>query len=360
MTGQPSPLARRFGRNVGFDQHAHGLSHALWRAAYQPVATGAWRSETLVKYDSERMTVRELHDGLRKHLDIEHSYRSESTADLVWGAVIVGVGHGEVSAEYAKGACLDKLRDALRLIVVPPKEDRVATAFWYRSAHGATSIERQIKCPTWAEVARNYPAICDEIDALVRRRDQEELPGRMVFWHGLPGTGKTYAIRALMREWKQGHVSVVTDPEQFFAATDYIFSVVLKSDDHGPRYSEPRKSHRHLIVVEDCADIVLAGSRATGNPGMAKLLNLTDGLIGQGMDLLFLITSNEKIGEIDPALLRPGRCLQVLEFPTLTSGEAAAWAGNGDMAQGGQTLAELYANRNGSPQPSRAAQKVGF
>lgn len=42
-----------------------------------------------------------------------------------------------------------------------------------------------------------------------------------------------------------------------------------------------------------------------------------DGLIGQGFNLLVLVTTNEPVGKLHPAVVRQGRCLAEIEFGPL-------------------------------------------
>ena len=39
---------------------------------------------------------------------------------------------------------------------------------------------------------------------------------------------------------------------------------------------------------------------------LSRFLNVVDGLIGQGLRLLVLVTSNEELGKLHPAVSRPG------------------------------------------------------
>jgi hypothetical protein len=65
-------------------------------------------------------------------------------------------------------------------------------------------------------------------------------------------------------------------------------------------------------------------------------------MIGQGFQTLFVITTNETIDALHPAIVRPGRCLANLEFTPFSALEAAAWLGTSGPTKPA-TLAELYA-----------------
>ena len=48
-----------------------------------------------------------------------------------------------------------------------------------------------IDVPGWAEVEGNYPPlVCARVAALMSRPARDD-KGRLVLWHGEPGTGKT-------------------------------------------------------------------------------------------------------------------------------------------------------------------------
>ncbi len=81
----------------------------------------------------------------------------------------------------------------------------------------------------------------------------------------------------------------------------------------------------------------------TAGPAMGKLLNLADGLLGQGLRCLFLITTNEAVAAIHPALVRPGRCLAQVGFGPLSVTEATSVLGR--PINRPMTLAEVMAQR---------------
>ena len=89
----------------------------------------------------------------------------------------------------------------------PPAEasaDRlVPISFWSYGSCGATTISRTIAAPTWEEIRDNYPhALRERLAPLVDPSFRPAEGGRLVLWHGPPGTGKTYALRALAWEWR--------------------------------------------------------------------------------------------------------------------------------------------------------------
>ena len=167
-------------------------------------------------------------------------------------------------------------------------------------------------------------------------------PGRgtVLLWHGAPGTGKTHALQALARAWRGWcALHYVTDPDAFLTGTDYLMSVATALPDEG----EPAW---RLIVLEDAGELMGASARVDTGQGLSRVLNLTDGLLGQGQRCLLLVTTNEPVGRLHPALRRPGRCWAEVEFAPFSAGEAAAWLrrrGAVQRAPAGGTLAELYA-----------------
>ncbi|HEY0363764.1 MAG TPA: hypothetical protein VGC83_15910, partial [Solirubrobacteraceae bacterium] len=129
---------------------------------------------------------------------------------------------------------------------------------------------------------------------------------------------------------------------------------------HQPDEGEPAW---RLLVLEDAGELMGASARADIGQGLSRILNLTDGLLGQGQRCLLLVTTNEPVGRLHPALRRPGRCWAEVEFARFSAHQAAAWLrrrGAAGPAPGGGTLAELYALADGRVLAEPPREAFGF
>lgn len=239
-----------------------------------------------------------------------------------------------------------------------PGERTVTVRFFTCDRHGSSS--RRLAVPAWADVRDNYPtSVQAELETAIATRATAESAGRLLLWHGHPGTGKTHALRALAWEWRDWcDLYYVTDPETFFGSASYMMRVLLEDiDEDGDRDGESRW---RLLVLEDTGELLSADAKERTGQGLSRLLNLVDGLIGQGLRVLVLVTTNEPLRRLHPAVSRPGRTLAVLDFTAFDALEAAEWlARHGSSAVPAQTtLAELYALAAGRSIESK--QKIGF
>jgi hypothetical protein len=119
-----------------------------------------------------------------------------------------------------------------------------------------------------------------------------------------------------------------------------------------------------LVILEDAGELIAADARAIAGQALSRLLNVADGLLGQGTRTLLLITTNEPVGRLHPAARRPGRCLADIEFTSLTASEANAWLharGHAHRVSAPTPLAELFGSEAGGPlKAAGAPQAFGF
>lgn len=251
-------------------------------------------------------------------------------------------------------------------------EGAVNVKFWTHSVRGPSLYNRRIDVASWADISHNYPNK-EDVETLVNfPPEQLGEAGKMVIWHGPPGTGKTWAIRTLIDAWRSwAEINYIVDPEQFLGDKPaYMFEVLLGGedewawgvDDEGKTIRSRKPSMWKVVILEDAGELLSADAKRQTGQALSRLLNLADGLIGQGLKVLFLVTTNEEMGRLHPAVTREGRCMANNSFRPFSPQEGNAWLeqhGCEPVLTGKATLAELYSILSGrTVKPT--ARGIGF
>jgi energy-coupling factor transporter ATP-binding protein EcfA2 len=259
---------------------------------------------------------------------------------------------------------------------IPEDEQKVAIQFTFYDGDSVQTESREIYCPTYQNIRNNYPTIAPHLDYIINLERPDDI-GKFIFWYGPPGTGKSYMIRALSQAYKhKANISYVIDPEQFFHNAFYMQQVITSTDPCIYSFEDSENEELEistpikLFIIEDGLNYIMMDSAHKEGGAISRLLNVTDGMLGEGLRLLFLVTSNEKVENIDPAFLRIGRCLQSLEFPYLNKDEAQTWIVQHTNQNENielpkkcpYSLAELYAaiNEYRNPIAYKSTNTVGF
>lgn len=186
--------------------------------------------------------------------------------------------------------------------------EEVFTIDWhFACAHGLSSV-------TFDELAdaklsdAAYPTLENGIDACIGH--YLDSSATVLVLLGPPGTGKTRLVRAILAALSRRKKD----------AAKVLYTGDRRALDDGEIYVDFLTGEHDAFVVED-ADHLL-GARTNGNIDLHRFLTVADGVVrAQGRKIVFT-TNLPNVGDIDEALIRPGRCFGVLRTRALTREEA--------------------------------------
>ncbi len=165
-------------------------------------------------------------------------------------------------------------------------------------------------------------------ETIVRRLRTSNDSG-LVLLHGIPGTGKTTYIRYLSFIINKPMVFIPQEISQDLSSVNFV-SFMLDYPNS-------------VLIIEDAENIVI--DNGVRNFSVSSLLNVTDGLLSDCLNLQIICTFNTSIRTIDKALLRKGRLISRYEFRELDTEKASRLAsrlGITDKISKPHTLADIY------------------
>ena len=206
-----------------------------------------------------------------------------------------------------------------------------AKVMWLGPDGTPSSFSRGVPASKLADLELNYAA--DTRNALAALAEFSPPPsnGRLILFHGEPGTGKSNAIKSIAAEWREwADMIIVSDVERLMRDPEYLLNMVRPADARG-RKEKLNDGRYRLLVMEDAGEFLSPQAKAETGQALSRLLNITDGVMGDAGRALMLITTNEHISTLHPAVSRKGRCMAEIEFSRLNRAEIKAWCDNKDI-----------------------------
>lgn len=171
---------------------------------------------------------------------------------------------------------------------------------------GFNTTRMEIKKPKLS-IDDNYNDDFKEIHQIILKRLNQKKDKGLVLLHGKPGTGKTSYIRYLLASLKK---EVIFLPPNL--ATEITNPALMSFLIENPN---------SVFVIEDAENIVIDREQGGGS-AVSALLNLSDGLLSDCLNIQILCSFNTDISKVDSALLRKGRLIAKYEFKELETRKA--------------------------------------
>lgn len=186
-----------------------------------------------------------------------------------------------------------------------------------------------------------------ETDELIQKRLKQKNDKGIVLLHGLPGTGKTTYLRYLVGKIKKRVLFLSPSVAGNLMNPDFIELLV--------------NNPNTVLIIEDAENIIM-DRRHNSSSSVSNLLNISDGLLADFLNVQLICTFNSPVTMVDNALMRKGRLIAKYEFGKLGVAKANRLSdhfGFNKEIMEPMTIAEI-ANPHEKQQAVKQTEIIGF
>ena len=186
-----------------------------------------------------------------------------------------------------------------------------------------------------------------EVNDVICKRLKNDKDKGIVLLHGLPGTGKTTYLRYLIGKIKKRVLFISPGIAGEIMNPDFIQLLI--------------NNPNTVLIIEDAENVIM-DRKINTNASVSNLLNISDGLLADFLNVQLICTFNSSLTMVDSALMRKGRLIAKYEFGKLgieKSKRLSAHFGFDTVIDKPMTIAEI-ANPHEKEQQPVSTQVIGF
>lgn len=272
-----------------------------------PSVTSVWQVDGGEVYQLLRREHGELIKDAFQTCTYDHEeaiQRFEVTVLVLRNRIVVEIGASYVQFYFAQ-AQMDTVTALINQVAVlrlpQKKEDHEINIITLDST--GLELKRLEIRPEQLDLALFYNDDFLPVHELVVEKLSMEKGKGIVLLHGLPGTGKTTYLRHLICCLKKRILFVSPAVAGNLMNPEFIDLLVDNPDS--------------VLIIEDAENILL-DRKQQRNASVSNLLNLSDGLLSDCLNVQIICTFNSSLNMVDTAFLRKGRLVAQYEFGKLT------------------------------------------
>ncbi len=226
------------------------------------------------------------------------------------------------------------------------KKDPLEVNLIVKGNHGLELKAMEIK-RTKLDIGLFYADEFLEVDQIIQNRLKRKNDKGIVLLHGLPGTGKTSYLRYLVGKIRKRVLFLSPNVAGNLMDPDFIDLLI--------------DNPNTVVIIEDAENIIM-DRNISANSSVSNLLNISDGLLADFLNVQLICTFNSSLTMVDQALMRKGRLIARYEFSKLSIEKARRLSrhlGFDKYISRPMTLAEI-SNLEERPFEKKETEVVGF